>query len=65
MLPKLLKINAQFSSVFTEEDTSNIPTQEDLHIESPLTDLTITTEMVKKKLGLTKAVVQMEYTHLY
>ena len=44
-------LNAQFSSVFTEEDTSNIPTQEDLHIESPLTDLTITTEMVKKKLG--------------
>ena len=42
-------LNAQFSSVFTEEDTSNIPTQEDLHIESPLTDFTITTEVVKKK----------------
>lgn len=43
-------LNSQFSSVFTKEDTHNLPTQEDIHIQTPLTDLIITPEMTKKKL---------------
>ena len=44
-------LNDQFSSVFTKEDTENIPQQEDLNINSPLTNITVTTEKVKKKLN--------------
>ena len=43
-------LNHQFSSVFTKEDTSNIPTQAEIPLTSFLSDLTITPEMMKKKL---------------
>ena len=44
-------LNNQFSSVFTKEDTENLPQQDDINIQSPLTDLGITEEGVKKKLS--------------
>jgi hypothetical protein len=45
------RYNAQFGSVFTREDTTNIPVMEDLNIQSTRTDININPEMVQKKLG--------------
>ena len=44
-------LNDQFSSVFTREETDNIPVLEELNIPNPLTNINITTEMVQKKLA--------------
>ena len=49
-LDKAQTLNQQFSSVFTDENIDNMPQMEEIHITNPLTDITITTEMVKKKL---------------
>lgn len=43
-------LNDYFSSVFTEEDTGDIPTLEKKHHGTPLTDIEITPEKVKNKL---------------
>ena len=45
-------LNTFFSSVFTDEDLENMPTPETLyHGDSPLLDVNITPENVKKKIG--------------
>ena len=43
-------LNDFFSSVFTEEDLSNIPTLEDRYSNDPISDIHITPEMVLKNL---------------
>ena len=44
-------LNNQFSSIFTKDDTENLPQPNELEIQSRLTDLGITEESVKKKLS--------------
>ena len=44
-------LNEQFSSVFTKEDTDNLPEHDVLDIQSTLTDLNISEEDLKKKLS--------------
>ena len=43
-------LNEQFSSAFTKEDISSLPVRDDLNLQSTLTDINITPEMVQKKL---------------
>ena len=43
-------LNKQFASVFTEEDKSNVPKQEEIPLNSILSDINITPAKVKKKL---------------
>ena len=44
-------LNDQFSSVFTKEDTENLPQHDVQDIHSPLTDLNLSEANVKKKLS--------------
>ncbi len=43
------ELNKCFSSVFTEEDVSQIPTLEDWYNNDPMTNIHITVDMVLKK----------------
>ena len=47
-------LNSFFGSVFTEENTENIPNPEPVHVGAGMTDVTFTTEKVKVKINKLK-----------
>ena len=47
-------LNSFFASIFTEENMNNIPNPEICYVQSELTDLSITPEIVKQKLAKLK-----------